>query len=84
MTNLSSALSDWISVRDKLLDAETDLATFRSVTLQALKHECVKKNIRQSDIAKRLNISRAYVCDIWRGRRELTMTIAKRIAGLLG
>lgn len=79
MTNLSSALSDWISSRDKFFDAETDLATYRDITLKAIKNECVKKNIRQAEIARRLNVSRAYISDIFRGRRDLTMEIAKKI-----
>lgn len=79
----SSALNDWLTVRDALFNAQTDIETYRSITLKALKDECIKKNIRQAEIARQLNVSRGYVSDIWRGRRELTMSIAKRIADLI-
>ena len=42
------------------------------------------QSITQSDLAKRLNVSRQFVSDVLNGKKKLTNTVAKRIAAALG
>ena len=50
---------------------------------ERLKEELKKKNITQKELAKRAQLSEAYISQILKGKRTPTITVAKRIAEVL-
>lgn len=71
----------------KLSSARKYLATLRGKPLsfgQLLESTRICDKVSQVDLAKRAGLSRAYLCDIEKGRRNVSPELAARLAEELG